>query len=180
MKHSFKAFSFALLALLSAQPALGSTSFPPELAKHLGVSTLPAPAPFCTLCHRDDVGGTGTVITPFGRSVLMRGTLPGSVPSLDAALDQLAASGTDSDSDGVSDIAELEAGTDPNQGAAGSENPLAKVPLPETGCAVRAPGSEPALAASLVAACFLLAGRRRRRGPRHQPRPTSEAGTTTS
>jgi len=57
-----------------------------------------------------------------------RGLVSQNIASLDTALDALAAERTDSDHDGVPDIDELEAGSDPNVAGGGS------VPPPSYGC----------------------------------------------
>jgi hypothetical protein len=95
-----------------------------------------ANAPDCTLCHRDDGGGAGSVIRPFGRTMMDRFGLTGmsNVAALKAAIEGDDAEHVDSDGDGVPDIDELRAGTNPNVGASGVE--ISDVPLPETGCSI--------------------------------------------
>lgn len=165
MKPSF-AIAAALFTLVAARPALASVSYPGELMKQLGVSALPVPAPYCTVCHASDVGGVGTITTPFGRALLRAGALQSNLPSLDAALDDLDAMGTDSDQDGVSDLDELRQNLSPNEGEArpGAE-PLEQIPLPRTGCAVRtAVDLDPSasLVSTLSAVLLLLVARARR------------------
>ena len=113
--------------------------------------TLPA----CTLCHETESGGFGTVTTPFGKSMMARGLVAQNLASLDTALDALAAEHTDSDGDGVPDIGELQAGSDPNVAGGGSVTP------PSYGCfdASGQPGSPLALL-PLVLVWMLLRIRR--------------------
>jgi len=99
--------------------AHGSSIFPPEIRAHLSLSYTPA----CTLCHNTPSGGFGTVTTPFGQSMRARGLVAQNLGSLDTALDALAAEHTDSDGDGVGDIDELKAGSDPNVAGGGSATP---------------------------------------------------------
>jgi hypothetical protein len=103
----------ALLAVLLALPAWASSTYPTDVQTHLSLS---APIPeSCSLCHLNGITGTGTVNTPFGVSLRGKGATGGSnTTALNAALDAMNAANTDSDSDGVSDINELKAGTDPN------------------------------------------------------------------
>ncbi len=131
--------------------AHASPTYPDEVKQHWGLVDLPE----CTLCHTNDLGGTGTVTTPFGRSLLSEGAHGGSdLRALDAALDALRNSGRDSDGDGVSDFDELNQGKNPNDpsdapppsdngGAAGADGNApraaeASLPIPETGCALTA------------------------------------------
>ncbi len=163
-----------LLGLLLLAPhARASTTFPEALRKELGLAQIAGPAPGCQLCHRDDAGGVKTATKPLGRSLLAAGAQGGSVPSLIEALGTLQRNGTDSDSDGTPDTAELSAGTDPNvfdavdggAGASGTEGMPCPVilPLPETGCSVRpAPGAGWLTLAGFVALALV----RRRARPR--------------
>lgn len=160
MKSALVLLGFGLVALV-APSARASVSYPAELLKHWELQALPGPAPYCTLCHTTDSGGTGTATKPFGRALLAAGALGNNVPSFDAALDALEAAGSDSDRDGVSDLDELRAGTPPNEGEPlpGSEpDPLADVPPPRTGCSIQP--SPAGSASALVTALLLLASRR--------------------
>jgi hypothetical protein len=122
-------------AMLAVVPALASPTYPPTIQSELMLEHMPD----CTLCHRDDNGGLGTVIRPFGRTMLNHFQLTGNnnVNLLKEAIEGDDAEHLDSDGDGVPDIDELRMGTDPNVGASGVEAPL-DVPLPETGCAFAA------------------------------------------
>jgi hypothetical protein len=113
----------------------------------------------CAVCHIKGNTGGSTPITPFALSLRDRG-LSGDTASLSSALLQLAADGTDSDGDGVGDIDELKAKTDPNSSANAD---IATVQAPGYGCGGTAPhgGGGPAAASALSLAWLLL---RRRRG----------------
>jgi len=99
---------FALLLSYSA-PSLAHSTFPSDMESQLGMSCLPA----CTICHKDNLGGFGTINKPFGKAMQENGLLfvPASLPG---ALQALEAAGTDSDGDGVGDVTELREGQDPN------------------------------------------------------------------
>jgi len=116
-------------------PAQASITYPPAIQSELML----AKAPECTLCHRNDLGGAGTVVRPFGRTLVTQFGLVGGANSgaLRAALSASDAAGFDSDGDGTSDIDELRMDTDPNVGASGVET-APDVPLPQTGCALGA------------------------------------------
>jgi hypothetical protein len=103
-------------ALLAPSAAHASAIFPSEVQAHLGLKSVPA----CTLCHQTLSGGTGTATRPFGVTARANGAVAGSVSALDGALDAMKSKNTDSDGDCVGDIAELIAGTDPDNG---SDNP---------------------------------------------------------
>ena len=107
------------VSVLAGGLAHGSPTYPAEIRAHLSLSYTPP----CTLCHQTESGGFGTVTTPFGKSMMARGLVAQNLASLDTALDALAAEHTDSDHDGVSDIDELKAGTDPNVAGGGSVTP---------------------------------------------------------
>jgi hypothetical protein len=97
--------------LLIAAYAGASQSYPPRLAAALQLEAEPP----CTLCHRTDDGGDGTVDSLFGRSVIEHGALGNNdLGSLDAALIAMHAESADSDGDAVADLVELQRGEDPN------------------------------------------------------------------
>lgn len=74
----------------------------------------------CSLCHRNGQQVSSAVTTPFALTMKARGLVKYSVPSLRAALSRVEDAGTDSDFDGVGDIDELRAETDPNLGPDGN------------------------------------------------------------
>jgi hypothetical protein len=157
-----------LLCLSFAPHAAASKNFPEALRKKLGLAEIPYAPQGCQLCHQNDDGGTRTATKPFGRTVLRAGAVGGSVPSLLAALNNVESDGTDSDHDGVGDIDELKAGTDPNVAMSKTGEPLPpgpaekEIPLPETGCSL-SPGrlSSPAGLLLLLGAALWLLIRRR-------------------
>jgi len=111
-----------LAALASLVPALAfaQPSFPGFLQTHLSLSYTPD----CLLCHTTPSGGIGTATTPFATSMKARGlSVSSTATDVNTALDALQAEGTDSDGDGVGDIAELQAHTDPNVPGAASLTP---------------------------------------------------------
>lgn len=88
-----------------------------------------ADAPDCTLCHAG-APGRGTVTTPFGETIRSRGAIAYDENALKTALDAISAEKKDSDKDGVPDVDELAASTDPNAAAG------VTVIVPEYGCGV--------------------------------------------
>ena len=151
------AFVVALLLLLGVEaPASATPNFPGVVQQHL---TLGAP-PACTLCH---VGtpALGTVTTPFGVTLRSRGARAYDESAMRTALDALSAEKKDSDADGVPDIDELKAGSDPNTGS-GEE-----VVVPEYGCRAATAGipgdSRGRPVIGLGAALLMLVIRRRAR-----------------
>lgn len=104
--------------LFAAAPAAAQGDFPALMRNHLNLDY----APPCSVCHAKGNTGSGTVVTPFGWSMRAHGLEADAPDSVGTALDALAAAKVDSDGDGISDVDELVAGTDPN--VAG------RVPLP--------------------------------------------------
>lgn len=141
----------------AAAPSAASQTYPQAVADHLN----PPCFPQCTDCHRDNVGGRKTVDKPFGLALMdlgLRFAMPQRIPEL---LDQLEAAGTDSDGDGVGDVAELRAGEDPN-----GEGALCGSEL-KYGCFNRVAGAPPrgdapvAGAGVMLVALALVARRRK-------------------
>jgi hypothetical protein len=135
-------------ALSLSDVASASLTFPESLRQKLELDAIAGSGPGCQICHQDDVGGLKTATKPFGRALISAGTTGASIPSLLGALETLEADGTDSDQDGVADIAELRAGSDPNVGADGVA--FEDVPLPETGCSLPRSGGSSQLGALLL------------------------------
>ena len=96
--------------LLAAHEAHASPGYPTAIVERLGIFYSPP----CSLCHVEGKTGPGTAETPFGRSARAHGLEGGDVGLVGIALDALARDGIDSDRDGITDIQELIAGTDPN------------------------------------------------------------------
>jgi hypothetical protein len=107
-----------LVSALLSTSALASSPFPGAIATHLDASR-----PSCTVCHASNAGGSGTVTKPTGIALKAEGLVSSDIDALNAALDALEAAGTDSDGGGEGDVAELRAGTDPNDGADDGDDP---------------------------------------------------------
>ncbi len=150
----------AFAVALSPGRAGATSDLPRDIQRDLGLHYLPP----CSLCHDRGKTGPGTVITPFGWSMRGAGLKPRDATSLANALATLRANGTDSDGDGIPDVQELVAGTDPNSAASVPE----VQPEPGYGCGGQppVPRGASATAAPFMVACALLAARRRgRRNP---------------
>ena len=113
--------------LLAEHEAHASPGYPTAIVERLGIFYSPP----CSLCHVEGKTGPGTAETPFARSARAHGLEGGDVRLVGIALDALMRDGTDSDRDGVSDIQELLAGTDPNLAGAQSIEVRAD---PASGC----------------------------------------------
>jgi MYXO-CTERM domain-containing protein len=135
--------------------AQAKDEFPSEIAGDLKLSYQPP----CSVCHIDGNTGSSTPITPLALSLRSRG-LNGENSSLVSAFGKLESDAVDSDGDGITDVAELKAGTDPNSSANGS---IENDQEPGYGCGGTAPQgrSAPGAAGVLTLGWLLL---RRRRG----------------
>lgn len=105
-----------LLVAFVSLPAFATAEFPGAIQTHLSLAAPPPQS--CALCHTNGITGAGTVNTPIGRAMRMNGLLANDTASLIASLDALETAVTDSDGDGVGDVAELRAGTNPNVASA--------------------------------------------------------------
>jgi len=167
------------LCLSVATHAQATPNFPDAMRADLGLAS----APDCLVCHNNELGGRGTVKTPFGKSLVARGLLAFSTSTLQNALNQMEADRVNSAGGCLTDIEELQAGRDPNNpgdaadcdgGApitAGNDETIAHIP--QYGCRGSiAPASSgldrsAAFLALLTASAFALRARlRRQRAPR--------------
>lgn len=146
----------ALLAVASMPVGVARASrrFPEEIRRDLSLDYTPQ----CSLCHVRGNAGSGTANTPFAISARARGLTGGNQQLLLTALQAMKSDGVDSDGDGVGDIAELIAGTDPN--VYGPEAVNARID-PTYGCASTGGAGAAGLIATLLIA--LSIGRRRAR-----------------
>lgn len=145
----------AVALLLGAAPAAATSSFPEVIRDTLALDA----APGCMTCHTLAGGGAGTATKPVALSLVAAGLLPFNDASLETALGELEANGTDSDEDGVGDIDELRAGTDPNAPPGADGGPVPEPIQYGFGCAHAPPGS------AVAFALLSLLVRRWRRAP---------------
>jgi hypothetical protein len=112
MRRVFFRLSVVLFAMLFSKGARATPDFPLILRSRFNIAT--DPALMCTLCHRSAIGGAGMVTKPFGITLMKHGLMAFDSAGFSRILTEMETNGDDSDGDGVGDIAELKAGTDPN------------------------------------------------------------------
>jgi MYXO-CTERM domain-containing protein len=140
------------LTMTAASPARAVPEFPTDIRSDLSLTYDPP----CRLCHIQGTTGAGSVQTPFGLSMLTHG-LTEDQSALSSALAALRADDVDSDGDGVPDISELVADTDPNTPV---DAPLSQQG-PTYGCNTSATNGS-SLAVSLALALAIMAALLRR------------------
>lgn len=145
---------FAVAVLTCAGSALAVPEYPRQIQRDLSLSYEPP----CRICHIHNTTGSGTIQTGFGVAMLARGLDGESRSSLDQALAQMKADKVDTDGDGISDVDEWRAGTDPNSPAPNAM--LAGDDAPQQGCAFG--GARSALSAWPLLAIVAFVLRRRR------------------
>ncbi len=106
----FRRIALVVSTLLISAQAHAVEEFPPVVAQLVGTDKEPP----CTVCHASLSGGTGTVVKPFGQYLRARGLTAGDLDSLRNAFGAARGEKHDTDADGILDIDELKAGTDPN------------------------------------------------------------------
>jgi hypothetical protein len=152
-RWSFGGFAIGAVLVLAA-PVQASPTYPGVLKDDLKSLTgrdMPCTPP-CTICHRDSNGGRGTVVKPFGLSMMNNGLAYRDEPSLARALAALKAQATDSDHDGSIDVDEISLGHDPNVPGDGQ----LCVAGPRYGCGASVARSGPSGGSWLVGAAALL------------------------
>jgi len=159
MAKQFPIVAAVLSAMLVAPAASATRSFPNDLRTELHLSY----APPCALCHELGMTGIGTVTTPFGESMRLRGLRAGDSASLSEALGRMRRDNVDSDGDGVTDLDELAHGTDPNRYGFVS---IFDQQEPSYGCTASAGRSSTGALAAIALSAFLLLALRRRKSHR--------------
>lgn len=143
----FPAVTTAALLLLGASQAHATSNFPAAVRAHVPLNyDIP-----CAYCHLNGVTGRGTVTTPFGKALMVRGLVASDEAALNAALDKMVTDKVDSDNNGETDIDALKANHDPNGSTGGVR----------FGCNASGNG-EGSFAALVVAGMLVLLGRRRK------------------
>lgn len=132
MKTSGLYLALVAAVLLVPTSARAEQQYPTVMQDHLALKYPPP----CSVCHEKGNTGSATVITPFGWSMRGRGLVVEDPRSVTQALDALRDAHTDSDGDGVGDVDELVASSDPN--SAGSI-PIPNGEEPGYGCGGEAP-----------------------------------------
>ena len=173
ISRGLAACSVAAVIAVYGQTSHAHSTFPSLIQSELNMPCTPA----CTICHRDNLGGFGTVTEPFGKAMQADGLFFVEA-TLAPALSKLEQADTDSDGDGVGDVAELREGRDPNgtldlcsQAALaaryGCGAHIAPSPSPDSGAPLSV------LFVSLVLGAGLQRGTRRARARRARPPKTA-------
>ncbi|APR84444.1 Hypothetical protein A7982_09793 [Minicystis rosea] len=100
------------IALFAPSVAWATPTFPDAVKTDLSLSYTPP----CTICHTTPGGGAGTASQKFAESMKDRGLMSNNTDTVAAALAALDGEHTDSDCDGIGDVAQLKEGRDPNTG----------------------------------------------------------------
>jgi hypothetical protein len=96
--------------LLSASSVHAEPDFPAAIQTAAGIPCEPP----CTLCHTTSPGTLQTATKAFAITLLGSGLLPTHPETMTAAVATLRTKKVDTDGDGVIDVDELAAGTDPS------------------------------------------------------------------
>jgi MYXO-CTERM domain-containing protein len=141
---------------LSGRDAAASPAYPGVVKETWALSREPE----CTICHATSSGGTGTVVTYFGRRMQALGVTAENPSALVQALEQDRAERTDSDGSGTTDYEDLVSGRSPNAGP----GPVADAELrPEHGCTTGQGSPPPGGGLFVVTFATVAASLRRRR-----------------
>lgn len=154
LRSILAAFAVAGAALCAPRDAHATPEFPALIQSTLTLSTTPA----CTICHKDDNGGVGTVVKSFGIYMQARGLKPFDDTSLTTALSALQGEASAGLQPQAQYLAALKAGTDPNADVVAPDEP-------QYGCGAlqiaRRTSNGVGFSVALVAAACLLRRRNR-------------------
>jgi hypothetical protein len=162
---------FVLASVVFALDASATPNFPPAIRVAESLRSDPP----CGLCHRG-VEAAGTVTTPFGVSMRLRGLVMYDLGSLQTALAAMQSGAVDSDGDGVPDLEELRAGGDPNVPSTDGGQPAVTLPEPTYGCVAGDGVSLVPVAA--IALALALRPRRSTRGRSASPSAYASSNVT--
>src|SRR3954462_14271501 len=104
-----------MAVLLIALPAQAEPEFPSAIQT---AGSTPCNPP-CTLCHTTSPGTALTATKAFAITLIKNGLIPKNPGSLTTVVANLRTKQVDTDGDGVLDVDELAAGTDPSNPTAG-------------------------------------------------------------
>ncbi len=107
--------SVALFVVAAPGLALASPTYPGLITSDLSLDYTLGNTD-CIICHLTNAGGATSAVQPFALAMRDAGLDEEDPPALAAALNTLATRGDDSDCIEMSDIAQLKAGRDPNNG----------------------------------------------------------------
>jgi len=172
MGRRFLGLGLSLGIALVSSTAFASSGFPLKIQATL-MSTADVP---CIVCHDTDEGGKGSVNRAFGRRMVGYGLVGGDEQGLATLLLSLRNMQDDTDGDGIGDIDELKAGTNPNINDITGEE-AQDYPPPVYGCHAggRAGAWPRERGAAWGAACLVLAVGLHARLRRRAAMPRKEA-----
>lgn len=159
-RFAVPALMTGLAVMLSTGVVQASPEFPEQIQEVLSLDCVPV----CVLCHRTADGGLNTLREPFGTYIKGMGVLQ-NLPGAFRAVEQ--DPNGDSDGDGINDVAEIRANTNPNVKDLPNKPSDPICSAAQYGCGARiAPAPAPGnrgwgLFAALGVAALLLGQRRR-------------------
>jgi hypothetical protein len=162
LRNAFRVSLIAVAVCALPRRSQASPAFPDEIARVLDTPCVPE----CVLCHTTNLGGYGTALTAFAAAMVStppkgEKLLAKHTETVALALADLDTMKIDSDKDGISDVDELEQGTNPNGDSVKLCSDIAY------GCARVAPRGNPSgVALGALLSAFVWRALRRKAGRR--------------